>query len=162
MVLLALGSVPCTGWLERSGLELLHGAVLCDEHCFAVGADNVVAAGDAAAWPHPDVDEPVSIEHWTNARDMGLTAARNLLAAPGDRRPFAALPTFWSDQYDVKIKSCGFLGHADRFTVVDEDPDANALVVEACREDQLVGALTFNRNRTLLEYQRRLANKVAA
>jgi len=162
LVLLALGAVPSTDWLRDSGLELKSGAVLCDEYCFAVGTDNVVAAGDVAAWPHPDVDGPVSIEHWTNARAMGAAAARNLVADPGDRTRYAAVPSFWSDQYDVKIKSVGFLNRADCFKVIDEDTDKRALVVEAQRDGELVGAITFNRNRTLLEYQRKLRARVPA
>jgi len=93
---------------------------------------------------------------------MGPAAARNLVAAPAERKAFAGVPTFWSDQYDLKIKSCGFLKAADHLTVVDEDADTNALVVEARRGDELVGALTFNRNKTLLGYQRKLRDKVPA
>ena len=156
-VLLALGSVPNSEWLDGSGLSLYKGTVVCDEHCVAVGTENVVAAGDVAAYPHPGVDGPVWIEHWSNARDMGATAAANLLRGPDDREPFAAVPTFWSDQYDVKIKSAGLLSIADSYTVVDEDIERPALVVEAHRRGELVGAVVFNRNRTIIDYTRRLA-----
>jgi NADPH-dependent 2,4-dienoyl-CoA reductase/sulfur reductase-like enzyme len=161
VVLLALGSAPNTEWLEGSGLTLDKGAVLCDEHCIAVGTTNVAAAGDVAAWPHPQADGPVCIEHWAIARDMAATAAANLLAAPEDRTPFATVPTFWSDQYDVKMKSAGLLATADRFVVVDEDPEKPSLVVEARRGDELVGAIVFNRNKAIIGYQRTLAEKLA-
>ena len=157
LVLLALGSVPNSEWLAGSGVELSDGCVLCDEHCFATGHDDVVAVGDIAAYPHRDAPGPVCVEHWSNARDMAATAAANLLCEPALRRPHAAVPTFWSDQYDVKIKSAGFLELADSFVVVDEDPDRPALVVEAQRDGVLVGALVFNRNRTIIDYQRKLA-----
>jgi 3-phenylpropionate/trans-cinnamate dioxygenase ferredoxin reductase subunit len=156
-VLLALGSVPNSEWLEGSGLQLLKGNVLCDEHCVAVGAEDIVAAGDVAAYPHPSAGGPIWIEHWSNARDMGATAAVNLLKSPDVREVFAAVPTFWSDQYDVKIKSAGLLSLADSYTVVDEDPERPSLVVEAHRQGELVGAVVFNRNRTIIDYQRRLA-----
>ncbi len=162
VVLLALGSVPNSEWLADCGLELAAGAVLCDEYCFAVGADDVVAAGDIAAWPLSDKHGVVSIEHWTNARDMGPTAARNLVAPPADRKPYTSVPTFWSDQYDLKIKSCGFVKGADRLTIVDEDPEKNALVVEAHRGDTLVGAITINRNRALLGYRRKLEEELSS
>jgi NADPH-dependent 2,4-dienoyl-CoA reductase/sulfur reductase-like enzyme len=157
LVLLALGSVPNSEWLEGSGLELLKGCVLCDEHCVAVGTEDVVAAGDIAAYPHPSADGPIWIEHWSNARDMGATAATNLLKGPDAREVFAAVPTFWSDQYDVKIKSAGLLNVADSYTVVEEDPERPSLVVEAHRRGELVGAVVFNRNRTIIGYQRKLA-----
>jgi 3-phenylpropionate/trans-cinnamate dioxygenase ferredoxin reductase subunit len=157
LVLLALGSVPNSEWLLGSGLTLLNGNVLCDQHCFAAGAEDVVAAGDVAAYPHPSTEEPICIEHWSNARDMGIAAAANLVREPEARTAFTAVPTFWSDQYDVKIKSAGLLAAADSFTVVDEDPERPALVVEAHRGEALVGAVVFNRNRTIIQYQRQLA-----
>jgi 3-phenylpropionate/trans-cinnamate dioxygenase ferredoxin reductase component len=161
-VLLALGSVPNSEWLEGSGLELLKGNVLCDHHCIAVGQEDVVAAGDIAAYPHPSAGGPIWIEHWSNARDMGAIAATNLLREPSERKLFTAVPTFWSDQYDVKIKSAGLLSVADRFTVIEDDPERPALVVEAHRGDELVGAVVFNRNRTIIGYQRQLAEAMAA
>src|SRR5206468_6564762 len=88
LVLLALGSQPNSEWLDGSGLELVDGAVLCDEHCFAVGADDVVAVGDIAAYPYADACGPLSVEHWAIARDMAETAAANLPGEPEARRPF--------------------------------------------------------------------------
>jgi NADPH-dependent 2,4-dienoyl-CoA reductase/sulfur reductase-like enzyme len=161
-VLLALGSLPNTDWLEGSGLTFTAGNVLCDEHCMAVGVEGVAAAGDIAAYPHPSADSPVWIEHWSNARDMGETAALNLLRAEGERERFAPVPTFWSDQYDVKIKSAGLLKGADSFSVVEEDSEKRALVVEAHRQRRLVGAIVFNKNRTIIDYQRRLGEALVA
>jgi len=152
VVLIAVGSVPNSEWLEGSGLELVNGAVRCDKHCFA--AENVVAAGDVAAWPHPHAQDVVCVEHWAIARDMGARAAANLI---GERQPFAPVPTFWSDQYDVKIKSAGLLSAADRFEIVDEDPERPSLVAEARRGDLLVGAIVFNKNKAIIGYQRQLA-----
>jgi NADPH-dependent 2,4-dienoyl-CoA reductase/sulfur reductase-like enzyme len=127
-----------------------------------VGTDNVVAAGDIAAWPHPGVDGHVWIEHWTNARDMAPVAARNLVAKPDERKTYAPVPTFWSDQYHVKMKSAGFLDQADSFEVVDEDVERPSLVVEAKRDGELIGAVVFNKNRRIIEYTRKLAEGVAA
>jgi 3-phenylpropionate/trans-cinnamate dioxygenase ferredoxin reductase component len=158
LVLLALGSQPNSEWLEDSGLELLNGSVLCDEHCFAIGTDDIVAVGDIAAYPHRDAPAALCVEHWTNARDMAAAAARNLIADRAAREPFVAVPTFWSDQYDVKIKSAGFLALADSYVVVEDDPSRPALVVEARRNGTLVGAIVFNRNRTVIQYQRKLAD----
>ncbi|WP_354698564.1 FAD/NAD(P)-binding oxidoreductase [Paraconexibacter sp. AEG42_29] len=161
VVLLALGSAPNTEWLEGSGLELLDGAVLCDEHCVAVGTSNIVAAGDVAAWPHPQAGRPICIEHWAIARDMAATAATNLLADPGGRASFATVPTFWSDQYSVKMKSAGLLAVADRFEVVEEDTEKPSLVVEAFRGQELIGAIVFNKNKAIIGYQRALAGQLA-
>jgi NADPH-dependent 2,4-dienoyl-CoA reductase/sulfur reductase-like enzyme len=118
-----------------------------------------MAAGDIAAWPHHHGEGPVCIEHWSNARDMADLAARNLGTEPSLRATMAALasvPTFWSDQYNVKIKSAGFLRAADRWTIVSEDPEKPSLLVEGHRGDELVGAVAFNMNRSIINYHRSL------
>ncbi len=163
VVLVATGSQPNTEWLAGSGLALSdRGALLCDEHCLVPGHERVAAAGDMAAFPHPVTGEATCIEHWSNARDMAVTAAHNLLASPEARRRHDVVPTFWSDQYGVKIKSAGYIAGADAYEVVAEDEQRCSLVVEAFRSGRLVGAIVFNKNKTIIEYQRQLAGAVAA
>jgi 3-phenylpropionate/trans-cinnamate dioxygenase ferredoxin reductase subunit len=166
-VLVAMGSAPNSEWLDGSGVLLAGGSVVCDRYAMARGSDgqplgDVVAAGDIASWPSPHGSGEQCIEHWSNARDMAAVAAANLLAAPDERVVLESVPTFWSDQYHVKIKSAGFLKDADRFTVVNEDPDKPSLVAEAYREDELVGAVVFNMNRTIIDYTRRLQESLRA
>lgn len=157
LVLIAMGTLANTEWLEGSGLELHEGAVLCDTNCVAVGTDEIVAAGDVAAWSHPRADGPIWIEHWTNAAEMARAAAKNLLAGPEQREPYAPVPTFWSDQYDHKIKSVGFLAEATTVSCLEEDYDDWRLVFEGHRDDELVAAVVFNRNKSFIDYRRQLA-----
>ncbi|GHH80119.1 FAD-dependent oxidoreductase [Promicromonospora soli] len=98
-VLLAIGSVPNTGWLELSGLPVADGLV-CDEYCAA--APGVYGVGDVARWDNPLFGASMWIEHRTHAGEQGLAVARNLLN-PDAPRPFAPVPYFWSDQYGMKI-----------------------------------------------------------
>ena len=83
----------------------LDDGVVCDETMLA--APGVVAAGDVARWPNPLFDGQVMrLEHWTNATEQGVHAAKRLLA--GDTgTPFAPVPFVWSDQYDRKIQTVG-------------------------------------------------------
>ncbi|HEV7525101.1 MAG TPA: FAD/NAD(P)-binding oxidoreductase, partial [Acidimicrobiia bacterium] len=102
VVVVGVGVVPETGWLEGSGLRLDNG-VVCDETCLA--APGIVAAGDVARWPNPLFDgQMMRLEHWTNATEQGVHAARRLL---GHDEPFAPVPFVWSDQYDRKIQTVG-------------------------------------------------------
>lgn len=166
VVLIAVGSKPNSEWLEGSGVAIERGVVVCDATCSVLDVDGnvvpeIVAAGDIAAWPHPHGDGPVCIEHWSNARDMADVAARNLGLEPAERAPIASLasvPTFWSDQYDVKIKAAGYLRAVDRWTVVSEDPEKPSLLAEGHRGNQLVAAVAFNMNRSIINYQRELAS----
>jgi len=170
VVLVAVGSVPNSEWLSDAGLALQRGVVECDATCSVLDSDgnvvpDIMAAGDVAAWPHQHGEGAVCIEHWSNARDMADLAGRNLLLAPEDRLPMASLaavPTFWSDQYNVKIKSAGFLRAADRWTIVSEDVEKPSLLVEGHRGDVLVGAVAFNMNRSIINYHRALAEAVTS
>ncbi|MXZ30211.1 MAG: oxidoreductase, partial [Acidimicrobiia bacterium] len=104
VVVVGVGVVPNTDWLASSGLEIDDG-VVCDETCLA--APGVVAAGDVARWPNRLFGESMRVEHWDNAVEQGMAAARRLLAAGGATEPFAPVPWFWSDQYDRKIQLAG-------------------------------------------------------
>jgi NADPH-dependent 2,4-dienoyl-CoA reductase/sulfur reductase-like enzyme len=161
LVLLALGAVPNVDWLAGSGLQLDPG-VVCDEFSLAVGVDGVAAAGDVAQWPHPAGGGMTRIEHWSNAAEQGIAAATNLLAAPGERKPYTPIPTFWTDQYDVKIQSVGFVRQATALDVVEDEPEERRLVAEATRDGELVAAITFNRAARIPKYRKALMEAAAA
>ncbi|MFC8516368.1 NAD(P)/FAD-dependent oxidoreductase [Streptomyces sp. NPDC057257] len=136
-VLVAIGSLPNTEWLEGSGLSVGDG-VVCDEYCEA--ARNVYAAGDVARWYNPLFGTSMRIEHRTNAAEQGMAAARNLLR-PAARKPFAPVPYFWSDQYDMKIQAYGYLRGHDEVAVVDGDLSERRFVAAYRTGDRVTGAL---------------------
>jgi NADPH-dependent 2,4-dienoyl-CoA reductase/sulfur reductase-like enzyme len=78
VVVVAIGSIPNTEWLQGSGLMLDDG-VVCDEFCRA--GEGVYAAGDVARWRHPRLGASLRIEHRMHAAEQGIAAARNLLGA---------------------------------------------------------------------------------
>lgn len=137
-VLVAIGSLPNTRWLDGSGLTVGDG-VVCDEYCRA--AENVYAAGDVARWYNPLFGTSMRIEHRTTAAEQGMAAARNLLAAPQARKPFAPVPYFWSDQYDMKIQAYGYLRGHDEVTVVEGDLADSRFVAAYRSGDRVTGAL---------------------
>ncbi|MFD7438905.1 oxidoreductase C-terminal domain-containing protein [Streptomyces sp. NPDC059861] len=132
-VLVALGSQPNTEWLDGSGLTLGDG-VVCD------AAPGVYAAGDVARWHHRLFGAPMRIEHRTHAAEQGMAAARNLLGA-GARQPFAPVPYFWSDQYDLKVQAYGSLRGHDEVALVEGDVGECRFVAAYRRGDRLTGVL---------------------
>ncbi len=155
VVVVGIGVAPETGWLESSGLRLANG-VLCDETC-ATAAPGVVAAGDVARWPNPLFGEEMRVEHWSNAVEQGAAAGKRLLAGPGEAKPFAPVPYFWSDQYDTKIQFVGRCAAEDQIAVVDGSLEERRFVAIFGRAGRLTGALAFNRPRPLMGYRRLLA-----
>jgi NADPH-dependent 2,4-dienoyl-CoA reductase/sulfur reductase-like enzyme len=162
IVVAALGAVPNVGWLEGSGLGL-GGGVTVDRYCFADAKRRVVAVGDVAVFPHPLARDLVSIRHWSNAVEQAAVAAGNLLADGMDELvPYEPVPSFWSDQYDVKIQSVGFPHLADPEPEIDGSLDELRFVAVAMRDRGLVGAVGFNRAGKIARFRRSLADGMAA
>jgi NADPH-dependent 2,4-dienoyl-CoA reductase/sulfur reductase-like enzyme len=159
VVVVGIGVVPNTGWLEASGLELADG-VVCDE-TLATAAAGIVAAGDVARWPNPLFGESLRVEHWTNAVEQAEAAARRLLDGPDGAAPFASVPFVWSDQYDRKFQSAGHYGPDDEMLICHGTLAERRFVALFGRGGRLVGALGVNRARQLLGYRRMIGARAA-
>jgi NADPH-dependent 2,4-dienoyl-CoA reductase/sulfur reductase-like enzyme len=159
VVVAGIGVVPVTDWLDGSGLVVDNG-VVCDETLACVGGDGVVyAAGDVARWPNPLYDgESMRVEHWTNAAEQGDVAARNLL---GTGEPYAPVPFFWSDQYDVKIQFVGRCAPDDEVRVVDGSLEDRKFTAIYGRAGRLVGCLGFSMPRRVMQYRRLIAERAS-
>ncbi len=148
VVVVGIGVIPNTEWLDGSGLEVGDG-VVCDASCLA--ADRVAAAGDVARWPNELFGETMRVEHWDNAAQQGAHAARRLLdAAVG---PFTPVPWFWSDQYDRKIQLAGRVRGDDEVRVVTGSVDERRFAAIYGRAGRIVGVLGFNRPRHVMRYR---------
>jgi 3-phenylpropionate/trans-cinnamate dioxygenase ferredoxin reductase component len=159
LVVVGVGVVPTTDWLDGSGLTIDNG-VVCDETL--VAAPGIVAAGDVCRWPNPLFDgEPMRLEHWTNAAEQGIAAAARLLANDESAEPFAPVPFVWSDQYDVKIQVAGHVRGDDDVEIVDGATDDLRFVAAVGRAGRLVGAVAFSRPRQLMQMRRLIAERVS-
>jgi 3-phenylpropionate/trans-cinnamate dioxygenase ferredoxin reductase subunit len=160
VVVVGVGVAPVTQWLDDSGLTIDNG-VVCDETLLA--APGIVAAGDVARWPNPLFDgELVRLEHWTNASEQGVAAARRLLHGDGDApEPFAPVPFVWSDQYDRKIQSAGQFRGDDRMEVVHGSLAERRFVAVFERSGRVVGTLGFSMPAKLMQYRRMIAARAS-
>ena len=149
--LVAIGAVPATEWLGTSGLAIGDG-VECDEFCRA--APGIYAAGDVASWVNPRYQRRMRVEHRMNATEQGRAAAVNLLR--GDVQPFAPLPYFWSDQYNVKIQVHGHRSDGAE-AAIEEGSPAEGKFVALYREDGAPTAvLGWNSPARLIRYRKLL------
>ncbi len=102
LVVIGIGILPNIELAQSAGLPCSDGIVV-DEYCQTADA-HIFAAGDCSNHPNPLLQRRLRLESVQNAVEQGKVAAANLC---GKREPYAEIPWFWSDQYDVKLQIVG-------------------------------------------------------
>ena len=164
LVVVAIGSLPNTEWLEGSGLDISNG-VLVDGGLRALTSDgtvveNIFAVGDVARYVNPLFDQiPRRVEHWNLPTETGKRAGQILgrhlngeSVAQVLAEPFAPLPSFWSDQYEMHILAFGMTYLADRSELVAGELSGEC-VLEYFRDDKLVGVCGIGMRPTIQSYR---------
>jgi NADPH-dependent 2,4-dienoyl-CoA reductase/sulfur reductase-like enzyme len=155
-------------WLANTNLDISNG-VLTDSALRAVTTDGnpvegVYVVGDLARFANPLFDdEPRRIEHWNIPTETGKRVGAVLSAylsqadnfAELAAQPFTPLPTFWSDQYDMKIQGFGMPGSADRYDLVAGEL-TDELVMAYFRNDILIGAVGIGMTSEIMKYRKQL------
>ncbi|MDX6622486.1 MAG: hypothetical protein QOE75_418 [Solirubrobacterales bacterium] len=111
LVVVGVGTVPATAWLRGSGLG--ESGVLVDAGG-RTALPGVYAAGDACLALEPRRNVHARSEHWDAASWQGASVAKAILGEPPGRPP---LPSFWSDQYGLRIQCVGHPALADEVVV---------------------------------------------
>jgi len=165
LVVVGIGVVPNTAWLEGSGLQVDNG-VVCDA-TLCCGPPGVYAVGDVARAPNGWLspwhgDRPVRVEHWTAAVEHGMAVGRNLVA-PAEAQPYNSVPFVWSDQYDARIQIAGHPDADDDVEVLagsaDDDPDSGRSFVAGYRRDgRLSAVMALDAIRPFVRFRRLLAS----
>jgi 3-phenylpropionate/trans-cinnamate dioxygenase ferredoxin reductase subunit len=142
LVLLAVGIEPNLDLPTALKLPAEAGGVRADESLRA--ADGVYVAGDIAAHHHPLLGRAIRVEHWEVAKGQGRGLATCI--ADGDT-PYAKVPYFWSDQYDVSLEYRGNASGDDR-AVWRGDPDRRTFSVFYLRDGRVNAVLSMNDKET--------------
>ena len=158
VVVASLGSIRNVEWLEGAQLAAGQWGLACDAGCRAfdingVVTDHIFVAGDVARAPHVLYDyEFLSQEHWDNAVFGAEVAANNMINLEVGRRPHLPLPSFWSGQFGVNIKSVGVCSYGDEIVFTQGSPDNRRFAAAYGRKGRIVGAVTFNHGKWLPYY----------
>ncbi|SBS71910.1 Ferredoxin--NAD(+) reductase [uncultured Mycobacterium sp.] len=158
VVVASLGSIRNVEWLEGAGLAAGQWGVGCDAGCRAfdingVVTDHIFVAGDVARAPHVLYDyEFMCQEHWDNAVFGAQVAANNMINLEVGRVPHLPLPSFWSGQFGVNIKSVGVCSYGDEIVFSQGSPAQRRFAAAYGKRGRIVGAVTFNHGKWLPYY----------
>ncbi|UWS70261.1 NAD(P)/FAD-dependent oxidoreductase [Streptomyces noursei] len=159
VAVVALGAVRNTEWLADTGLAAGPRGVACDAGCrafdmYGIVTDDVFVAGDVARFPHPLFEyQMLALEHWGNAVEQAEVAAHNMVNPGPRRRPYLAVPAFWSSQFGLNIKSVGVPTFSDQVTVAQGSVEEGRLVVVYGYRGRITAAVSVNRAKWLEHYR---------
>lgn len=148
-VVVGVGTSPATAWLRGSGLD--ESGVRTDTSGRA-RLPGVFAAGDASVPFDPRFGAHARTEHWDAAAWQGAAAARAML---GEYPGTPPLPSFWSDQYGLRIQYVGHAHHADA-VLVEGDPGERDFEAIFTRSGIPVAGLAVGRPRAIPVLKKRI------
>jgi NADPH-dependent 2,4-dienoyl-CoA reductase/sulfur reductase-like enzyme len=157
-------------WLANTNIDISNG-VLADLALRAVTTDGdtvegVYVVGDLARFANPLFDDEARrIEHWNIPTETGKRVGAVLSAylAEADNfaelaaQPFMPLPSFWSDQYDMKIQGFGMPGLADRYELVAGEL-SDELVMGYFKGEILIGVVGIGMTSEVMKYRKELVS----
>jgi 3-phenylpropionate/trans-cinnamate dioxygenase ferredoxin reductase subunit len=137
-VVVGIGVHPRTVLAERAGIAVDNGILVNAR--LETSTPGVFAAGDVANAFHPFYDRRLRVEHWANALNQPLTAAKAMLGKPASHE---GLPYFFSDQYDVGME---YAGHATTWdqVVLRGDPAAREFIAFWLEHGRVVAGMNVN------------------
>ena len=138
IVIVGIGIIPNTELAEAAGIVCDNGIVV-DDHC-CTSDPHVYAAGDCTNHPNPLLDRRLRLESVPNAMDQARVSTANML---GDDKTYAAIPWFWSDQYELKLQMVGFSADGDA-QVLRGDMANNQFAIFYLKDGKVVAADAVN------------------
>jgi 3-phenylpropionate/trans-cinnamate dioxygenase ferredoxin reductase subunit len=156
MLVVGIGIVPAVGPLIAAGAAGANG-VEVDPYC-RTSLPDIYAIGDCAAHANGYAGGAViRLESVQNATDMATCAAK---AICGNPQPYAALPWFWSNQYDLRLQTVG-LSFGHDATVLRGDPAQRSFSVVYLKEGRVIALDCVNRTRDYAQGRRLVEDRAA-
>ena len=155
IVVIGVGAVPNDELARAAGLDIENGIVVND-----VGRTSdpaIFAAGDVTNHPNDLFDRRLRLESVHNAMAQAKSVAGAIV---GKTQPYAEVPWFWSDQYDLKLQIAG-VSDPDAEYLLRGDPGARTFSCLHLRDGRLIAIDAVNRGADFLAAKNLIRDGVA-
>jgi 3-phenylpropionate/trans-cinnamate dioxygenase ferredoxin reductase subunit len=153
LVVIGVGALPNDELAAKAGLEVENGIVV-DE--FGRTSDPAIfAAGDVTNHPSPRFGCRLRLESVHNAMAQAKAVAQAIAGKP---LPYAEVPWFWSDQYDLKLQIAG-IGSPDDQLILRGEPPSRSFSALHFRQGRLAAIDCVNRGADFLAAKKLIAER---
>lgn len=155
LVIVGIGVEPNTDLAAAAGLAIDNGVVI-DDQARTTDPD-IVAAGDCASHHMARYGRRIRLESVPGAGEQAKVAAATIC---GKSKKVAALPWFWSDQYDVKLQIAGLNTGYDEVVLSGDPTRDRDFTCFYLRAGELIAADCINRPRDFVFSKRVITQQV--
>lgn len=152
LVVVGVGSEAADSLAQEAGLACRNGIVV-DEYGRTDDPD-IFAAGDVTHHYDPRTGSHRRLECVQNAIGQAQAAVRAML---GIEKPHAEVPTFWSDQYDIRLQIAGLGSPLDQI-VLRGDPAAKKFSALHLTDGRLVAVEAVNNMKDFIQGKQLIAS----
>jgi 3-phenylpropionate/trans-cinnamate dioxygenase ferredoxin reductase subunit len=155
LVVVGIGVVPQTQWLDGSGVSVDNGIVV--DASYRTNLPDVYAAGDVANFEDPVLDMRHRIEHWSNANYQGEQVGKVL--AGSDER-FDRVSSFFTEVFGVSLRVFGTVTRDHRRTYTGSLAEGKLLILYL-DGDRISGAVVVGQDDETVDELQRLIRERA-
>ncbi|CDZ87104.1 FAD-dependent oxidoreductase [Rhodococcus ruber] len=149
LVIVGIGIEPNTELAAAAGLAVGNGVVIDNQA--RTSDPDIVAAGDCASHDMARYGRRIRLECVPSAGEQAKVAAATIC---GKSKEIAALPWFWSDQYDLKLQIAGLNTGYDEVVLSGDPTRDRAFTCFYLRAGELIAADCINRPRDFMSSKR--------
>ena len=155
LVIVGVGVVPNTELASAAGLSVDNGIVIDDQA--RTDDPDIVAAGDCTSHTMARYGSRIRLESVSSAGEQAKIAAATIC---GKHRSIAALPWFWSDQYDLKLQIAGLNAGYDEVLLSGDPSRDRDFSCFYFHDSQLIAADCVNRPRDFMSSKRAISQQL--
>ncbi len=153
--MIGIGIAPNDELARAAGLAVDNG-IMVDAFGRTSNPD-IFAAGDVANHPNALLDRRIRLESWENAQNQAIVVGKAMLGKA--EMPYAEVPWFWSDQYDMNVQLVGLPHEWDR-VATRGNAAAGSFLVCYFKGARLDGAVGINSGRDIKLVRRLMQTNV--